>query len=661
MMNQNNIGIDLLLGVGLSPEVTTSAGGQESVDGSGLPFADVLNDLLMSWPGGAARPVAHGAGEAVKKAPFSMASATDDSPSEIMDASKPAAKSSPRTTPLSTTPLVAGVLVNANESSEVIPGRPSQVADKLPATAVEKNLVAFNNDILAELPERPLVMKVSARPVVDGTAADLPSGRCEIIASKVSDGSLHLTLANPKKGAAPVELTIPTNLLSSSSKPHATLAPPTDRVDLGIAPKQIPDLDQLLARLNLKQLEVSNAGVKGENTNEPVRITLTGEHSGRKLTLRGLLPREQGHAQVTSDKSTPSTPKMELPIQSKMPVTKDGTPVRITPGVPQAKIETQPMSYDPVKLTPRTPQKGEAVRKLSSQNPLDVTSRTPQKGEAVPRQPIAEPTANHRTTLSRAASHPVMIEPTPTMKAKSEVRQKSRNQTSSVRLGSPSVIDESTKSLLTLTRPLTGVGSVVRDANLTDLKMLPGLAKQSGLGATTFTLGDDTQSADPFAGLNTWGTAGRIDGKEIPTRTVRFSLPDNLQAKLQPNGQSISIKIEPEHLGPARLSLTINHDKLRARVIVETAEVKALVERSLDRLTQQLAKAGIEIDKIEVALDGRQAGEELFDRRRQWHRPTRPGSPDPDTLAELKQAGTIPIVSEANQTYVGAGGVNVLA
>lgn len=638
MMNQNNIGIDLLLGVGLSPEVTTSAGGQQSVDGSGLPFADVLKDLLMSWPGGAARPVAH-AEEVVEKAPFSMASTTDDSPSKIMDASKPAAKSSPRTTPLSTTPLVAGVLVNANESSEVIPGRPSQVADKLPATAVEKNLVAFNNDILAELPERPLVMKVSARPVVDGTAADLPSGRCEIIASKVSDGSLHLTLANPKKGAAPVELTIPTNLLSSSSKPHAALAPMTDRVDLGIAPKQIPDLDQLLARLNLKQLEVSNAGVKGENTNEPVRITLTGEHSGRKLTLKGLLPREQGHAQVTNDKSTPSTPKMELPIQSKMPVTKDGTPVRITPGVPQAKIETQPMSYDPVKLT----------------------SRTPQKGEAVPRQPIAEPAANHRTTLSRAASHPVMIEPTPALKAKSEVNQKNSSQTSSVRTSTPLVIDESTKSLLTLTRPLTGVGSVARDANLTDLKMLPGFVKQSGLGATTFTLGDDTQSADPFAGLNTWGTAGRINGKEIPTRTVRFSLPDNLQAKLQPNGQSISIKIEPEHLGPARLSLTINHDKLRARVIVETAEVKALVERSLDRLVQQLTKAGIEIDKIEVALDGRQAGEELFDRRRQWHRPTRPGNPDPDTLAELKQAGTIPIVSEANQTYVGAGGVNVLA
>jgi len=616
MMNQNNIGIDLLLGVGPSPEVTTSAGGQASPEGGTQLFADVLKDLLMSWPGGAARPVANGDAEAAEKAPFSMASATDNMPSEIVDASKQLVTPSPQTTPL-TTPLAAGALVNAREGSEVIPGQPSQVTDKLPSTAVEKNLVAFNKDILAELPERLLVMKVSARPVVDGTAADLPSGRCEIIASKVSDGSLHLTLANPKKGAAPVELTIPTNLLSSSSKPHAALAPMTDRVDLGIAPKQIPDLDQLLARLNLKQLEVSNAGVKGENTNEPVRITLTGEHSGRKLTFKGLLPREQGHAQVT----------------------KDGRPVRITPGVPQAKIETQSVLDDPIRLTPRTPQ----------------------KGEAVPRQPIAEPVANHRTTVSRAVSQPVMIEPTPAMKAKSEVNQKNSSQTSSVRLGSPSVIDESTKSLHTLTRPLTGVGSVFRDANLTDLKMPPGFAKQSGLGATTFTLGDDTGSADLFAGLNTWGTADRIDGKEIPTRTVRFSLPDNLQAKLQPNGQSVSIRIEPEHLGPARLSLTISHDKLRARVIVETAEVKALVERSLDRLVQQLTKAGIEIDKIEVALDGRQAGEELFDRRRQWHRSTRPANPDPDTLAELKQAGTIPIVSQTNQTYVGAGGVNVLA
>ncbi len=639
MMNQSNIGIDLLLGVGLSPEVTTSAGGQESIDGSGLPFADVLNDLLMSRPGGAARPVANGDGEVVEKAPFSYSSATDNSPSEIVDASKQVAKSSPQTIPLSTTPLVAGTLAKANEGSEVIPGRPSPVTDKLPLTAVEKNLVAFNNDILAELPERPLVMKVSARPVVDGTAVDLPSGRCEIIASKVSDGSLHLTLANPKEGAAPVELTIPTNLLSGSPKALATIVPRTDRVDLGIAPKQIPNIDQLLARLNLKQLELSNTGVKGENTDEPVRITLIGEHSGRKLTLKGLLPRQQGHAQVTNDKSTPSTPKMELPIQSQMPVTKDGAPVRVTPGAHQAKIETQPVLDDPSRVTPRTPQ----------------------KGEAVPRQPIAEPVTNLRTTVSRAASQPVTIDPTPVMKAKSEANQKSRNQTSSVRTSTPLVVDESTRLLPTLTRPLTGVGSVVRDANLTDLKMPPGLAKQSGLGATTFTLGDDTQSADPFAGLNTWGTAGRVDGKEIPTRTVRFSLPDNLQAKLQPNGQSIFIKIDPEHLGPARLSLTISHDKLRARVTVETVEVKALVERSLERLVQQLTKAGIEIDKIEVALDGRQAGEEMFDRRRQWRRPTRPAGPDPDTPAELTPTNTIPVAGPISSSYVGSGGVNVLA
>ena len=599
MMNPNNIGIDLLLGVGLSPEVTTSSGGQESVDGSGLPFADVLNDLLMSWPGGAARPVANGDAETAEKAPFSMASATDNSPSEIVDASKLAARSSSQTTPLSTTPLAAGVLVNANDGSEVIPDQPSQVTDKLPSTAVEENLVAFNKDILAELPERTLVMKVSARPVVDGTAADLPSGRCEIISSKVSDGSLHLTLANPKKGAAPVELTIPTNLLSSSSKPHAALTPPTDRVDLGIAPKQIPDIDQLLARLNLKQLEVNNAGVKGENTNEPVRITLTGEHGGRKLTFRGLLSGEQ-------------------------------------------------MNTGPTQTT-------------ATMEPSDRIALGGRSSEAGLKQPIAEPVVDKRVAVSRAASQPVTIDPTAALKTKSEAKQKSRNQTSSVRMGSPSVIDESTKSLLTLTRPLTGVGSVARDANLTDPKMLPGFARQSGLGATTFTFGDDAQSAGPFAGLNTWENAGRINGREIPTRTVRFSLPDNLQAKLQPNGQSVSIRIEPEHLGPARLSLTISHDKLRARVIVETAEVKALVEHSLDRLTQQLTKAGIDIDKIEVALDGRQAGEELFDRHRQWRRPDRPATPDPDTLAELNQAGTIPIVPEANQTYVGAGGVNVLA
>lgn len=142
---------------------------------------------------------------------------------------------------------------------------------------------------------------------------------------------------------------------------------------------------------------------------------------------------------------------------------------------------------------------------------------------------------------------------------------------------------------------------------------------------------------------------------------VRLSLPESAAQQLQANGRSVMLKIEPEHLGPARLNLTLNHQSLTARVTVDSPAAKVAVEHSLDQLNAQLSKAGIQVDRIEVALTGGGPQERFFERRPQWA----DGSSDRYHAADDDQdsESTTPApayVSPARQ-YVNAGGVNLWA
>ncbi|MEA3297132.1 MAG: flagellar hook-length control protein FliK, partial [candidate division Zixibacteria bacterium] len=144
-------------------------------------------------------------------------------------------------------------------------------------------------------------------------------------------------------------------------------------------------------------------------------------------------------------------------------------------------------------------------------------------------------------------------------------------------------------------------------------------------------------------------------------RTVRFTLPDDIQNRLRPNGQTISIRIEPEHLGPARLALTIHQNKLRARVLVDSSEARILVEHSLDRLNRQLAKANIEVDYIEVAVDSDGPRDELFERQPHWNQKIAKagiGSNESIPVENVTATWSPPTTSNS---YAGQDSVNILA
>jgi len=150
--------------------------------------------------------------------------------------------------------------------------------------------------------------------------------------------------------------------------------------------------------------------------------------------------------------------------------------------------------------------------------------------------------------------------------------------------------------------------------------------------------------------------------RRLDIQPVRFTLPDNVKTALKPNGQTVTLRIEPEHLGPAKLSLTMYNDKLRARVIVNNIPAKVAVEASLHRLVEQLSRANIEVDYIEVTVGGESARDGVFERRPQWRYFTnRFGKFNlDDTFGSSEQAAAAASVPQP-LTYVGADGVNLLA
>jgi len=142
---------------------------------------------------------------------------------------------------------------------------------------------------------------------------------------------------------------------------------------------------------------------------------------------------------------------------------------------------------------------------------------------------------------------------------------------------------------------------------------------------------------------------------------ARFQLPENARTALKPNGQSVQLRIDPEHLGPARLSLTMHHDHVRATVVVQSNEARQMLEGSLDRLLDSLAKADIKVDSIDVSVDHEAAGEQLFQKRPHWAQSTRPAW-FTDSEYETVDSSMLPYESGRTRGgFIGAERINVLA
>lgn len=143
---------------------------------------------------------------------------------------------------------------------------------------------------------------------------------------------------------------------------------------------------------------------------------------------------------------------------------------------------------------------------------------------------------------------------------------------------------------------------------------------------------------------------------------VKIIIPEN--ARLNPNQrhQSIMIKIEPEHLGPAQLDLQLKHDVLNAKLTVDTAEAKAVVDKSIHSLKEQLARLDIKVEQIEVNVRGESNYNQMFEKQPQWHKQSNMNNfrfENEDYNEQLIPVNNVYVPESLH--YVNSSGVNVLA
>jgi len=101
----------------------------------------------------------------------------------------------------------------------------------------------------------------------------------------------------------------------------------------------------------------------------------------------------------------------------------------------------------------------------------------------------------------------------------------------------------------------------------------------------------------------------------ISTTPVKFVLPVEVIGENTKNNHTVMIRMEPDHLGPVRMTISTYNDILTARLVVDSPLAKATVESNLNNLLEQLNRHGIRVDAFEVSVGGGTVGHEARENR----------------------------------------------
>jgi flagellar hook-length control protein FliK len=388
--------------------------------------------------------------------------------------------------------------------------------------------------------------------------SELKSGSYKVLDFQITEGRLLLTLQSSESRAHPIELVIPTEMLSQSSEnvrqgggmiPGFQGRLPLRSVSekAGVSTSKI---EKLFADLDLKSLEISK--VSNNNTAKPahekIQIKIVTENSSGELVIRANLSKEQLNVK--------SADKQNSALSSKS-------------------------------------DSGSVVKAATDQN-KGAGSHTESNTDH------QENSASQKT-VQRAA---VPIKNSPWV----------RQFNLADKLQSPETVQQ-------FSEPKTITGSQPIDINMSE----------------NFSDNRSLQSS------------------------VRISLPENTAGLLKPNGKSIMIRIEPDHLGPVRLNLVIRGDALTARVTVDTVQAQAAIENSVDKLTEQLSRAGIKVEHVEVNLSGEDMRRQFMDRRTSWHRPGRSQPMNDGDDRQIEELSSTIIPTPRSTVYLSSESVNLYA
>ena len=162
--------------------------------------------------------------------------------------------------------------------------------------------------------------------------------------------------------------------------------------------------------------------------------------------------------------------------------------------------------------------------------------------------------------------------------------------------------------------------------------------------------------------LSTWNTLPVDKAEPIPVKSettpVRFVLPTDIDTGTVRTGQSVTIRMEPEHLGQVRLTLSEHHDSIVGRLVVENHAARTVVESNLQTLYDQLTDKGIDLDAFQVFVGG--DGSASLARRQQGQNTRRTNGGN--TMSTSAPVGDATVSSRSGGgLYINATGVNWVA
>ncbi len=153
----------------------------------------------------------------------------------------------------------------------------------------------------------------------------------------------------------------------------------------------------------------------------------------------------------------------------------------------------------------------------------------------------------------------------------------------------------------------------------------------------------------------------RIEIKEtkIDLTPAKFVLPAEINGKNLKSNHTVTIRMEPDHLGPVRMTVTTHNDTLSARLIVDSPLAKATVESNLNNLVEQLDRHGIKINSFEVSVSGGAVGHEANENRFAGSKGT--GRQNLKSYKNLSAIKEVMAQRAQDQLYIAANGVNCFA
>jgi flagellar hook-length control protein FliK len=161
-----------------------------------------------------------------------------------------------------------------------------------------------------------------------------------------------------------------------------------------------------------------------------------------------------------------------------------------------------------------------------------------------------------------------------------------------------------------------------------------------------------------------WSTSRQSQSVELrmDQTAVKVIVPKDLSELLTGSHKSVSLKLDPQYLGPARLSLVMHGDALTAKITVETQQAKAALDHSMNQLNDQLAQAGVKVDLINVNVRGGGADNQSFRQQQDWLAHSRPHMVTNESELTMEQPTVVTAVGRTmSQNYVNGRGVNLYA